>query len=41
MLSRMQHMGQQPSAAMVPLRKPIIVPSKSRRDGQNSSSESK
>ena len=40
MLSRMQHMGQQPSAAMVPMRRPIVVPSK-RRDGQGSGSDSK
>jgi len=32
MLSRMQHMGQQPGAAMVPLRRPVIVPDKPRRD---------
>ena len=40
MLSRMQHMGQQPGAAMVPLRRPIIVPDKPRRD-QNSNPGSK
>jgi len=28
----MQHMGQQPGAAMVPLRRPVIVPDKPRRD---------
>lgn len=32
MLSRMQHMGQQPGAAMVPLRRPIVVADKPRRD---------
>ncbi|HEX4005435.1 MAG TPA: helix-turn-helix transcriptional regulator [Acidobacteriaceae bacterium] len=32
MLSRMQHMNQQPGAAMVPLRRPVIVPTdKTRR----------
>ena len=42
MLSRMQHMGQEPSAAIVPLRRPVIVPGvKGRRDGQNSGSETK
>ena len=32
MLSRMQHVGQQPGAAMVPLRRPIIVTDKPRRE---------
>jgi MerR family transcriptional regulator/heat shock protein HspR len=32
MLSRMQHVGQQPGAAMVPLRRPIVVPDKPRRE---------
>jgi MerR family transcriptional regulator/heat shock protein HspR len=42
MLSRMQHMGQAPSSAMVPLRRPVIVAgTKGRRDGQNSGSETK
>jgi MerR family transcriptional regulator/heat shock protein HspR len=40
MLSRMQHMGQQPGAAMVPLRRPVIVPDKPRRD-QNTGQGSK
>jgi MerR family transcriptional regulator, heat shock protein HspR len=32
MLSRMQHMSDQPGAAMVPLRRPVVVPAeKSRR----------
>lgn len=40
MLSRMQHMGQQPGAAMVPLRRPIVVADKPRRD-QNANQGSK
>ena len=40
MLSRMQHVGQQPGAAMVPLRRPIIVPDKPKRE-QNTNSGSK
>lgn len=32
MLSHMQHMGQEPGAAMVPLRRPVVVPeAKTRR----------
>ena len=32
MLSRMQHINQQPGAAMVPLRRPVIVPSEKTRN---------
>ena len=32
MLSRMQHMNQQPGAAMVPLRRPVIVPAEKSRN---------
>jgi hypothetical protein len=32
MLSRMQHMSQEPGAAMVPLRRPVIVPSEKNRN---------
>jgi MerR family transcriptional regulator/heat shock protein HspR len=32
MLSRMQHMGQQTGAAMVPLRRPMIVPTDKNRN---------
>jgi MerR family transcriptional regulator/heat shock protein HspR len=28
MVGRMQHMSQQPGAAMVPLRRPVIVPNR-------------
>ncbi len=32
MLSRMQHMNQQPGAAMVPLRRPVVVPTEKSRN---------
>src|SRR5580700_9378130 len=32
MVGRMQHMSQQPGAAMVPLRRPVIVPSEKNRN---------